>query len=81
MLASSGFVCRLDEDLCVGCGECGEICPFGALAFDNGAPTLDEAACMGCGVCTSACTAGALALAREPTRGDPLEVDELITSA
>lgn len=81
MLASSGYISRLDEGLCVGCGDCRDACPFDALAFDQGAPLVDESACMGCGVCASACETGALTLAREPARGDPLEILELLPSS
>jgi len=38
---------------------------------------VDAAACMGCGVCTSKCPEGALTLARDPARGEPLELQEL----
>ena len=81
MLASSGYVSRVDESLCVGCGDCREACPFDALAFDEGAPLINESACMGCGVCASACETGALTLAREPARGEPLEVLELLPAS
>lgn len=74
MLAASGYVCRLDESVCVGCGRCGEICPFEALSFEDDRPALDEARCMGCGVCTSRCETGALTLALDPKHGIPLEV-------
>jgi ferredoxin len=78
MLASSGYVCRLSEGLCTGCGACAEICPFNALSFESGEPYVDEALCMGCGVCTSACETEALGLVRDPARGEPLEVVELL---
>ncbi len=81
MLASSGYVSRLDESLCVGCGDCREACPFDALAFDQGAPLVDENVCMGCGVCTSVCETGAFTLEREPARGEPLEILELLPSS
>jgi ferredoxin len=77
MLASSGYVCRLDDSLCVGCGRCEGICPFEALAFDSDRPAVDEARCMGCGVCTSRCETGALTLARDLEHGVPLEVLDL----
>jgi ferredoxin len=81
MLASSGFLCRLNERLCTGCGECGEICPFDALSFESGEPRVNEALCMGCGVCTSVCDTQALTLVRDPARGEPLEVVELLRSS
>lgn len=81
MLASSGFVCRLDPSLCVGCELCAESCPFDALSFEFDAPIVDDARCMGCGVCTSKCETGALTLARDPGHGEPLEVLDLRTAS
>ncbi len=79
MLASSGYVCRLEKSLCVGCGRCDGICPFEALSFDDDEPTVDGTQCMGCGVCTSRCETGALTLSRDPERGVPLEILDLRT--
>jgi ferredoxin len=82
MLASSGYVCQVDRRLCAGCATCTESCPFGALSMDNGVATVDAKACMGCGVCLCQCTQGALSLARDPAKGEPLEIQQLIhTSA
>jgi Fe-S-cluster-containing hydrogenase component 2 len=78
MLASSGYVCGVDADLCIGCATCTESCPFGALSMDNGVATIDAQACMGCGVCLCQCTQEALSLARDPARGEPLEIHRLI---
>ena len=77
MLASSGYVGRVDVDLCIGCGDCSDFCQFGALSVNDTA-ALDSAACMGCGVCVSRCAQGALSLVRDPIRGEPLEIRELI---
>jgi ferredoxin len=77
MLASSGYVSRVDADLCVGCDMCADSCQFGALSLEDGIATVDSAACMGCGVCVSKCTQGALSLVRDPARGTPLEIREL----
>ncbi|MDI6697137.1 MAG: 4Fe-4S binding protein [Anaerolineales bacterium] len=74
MLAPSGFVCRVDELLCIGCGECAEICQFHAIYVENGVSRVDFERCMGCGVCVNHCVQGALALEREASKGAPLEV-------
>jgi NAD-dependent dihydropyrimidine dehydrogenase PreA subunit len=80
MLASSGFVAAVDEDLCVGCGLCRESCQFGALHLSDGKSRVDEAACMGCGVCVDRCPKGALELRREPGRGEPLDISRLMSA-
>ncbi|NPU83573.1 MAG: 4Fe-4S binding protein [Syntrophaceae bacterium] len=74
MLASSGYVCRIDEGLCAGCGTCVGTCPFRAISLDGEAAVIDPVSCMGCGVCVDGCPTGALALVRDFSRSDPLEI-------
>jgi ferredoxin len=81
MLASSGHIAVVDEDLCAACGLCADHCQFEAISVDNGCAVVDEAACMGCGVCVAKCTQEALSLVRDPSRGEPLEIRELIAAA
>jgi MauM/NapG family ferredoxin protein len=52
---------------CIGCGQCGDVCPNGCIRFDRttngiGAPylRLREKACVLCMRCTRACPTGAL---------------------
>jgi ferredoxin len=80
MLASSGYVALADEAKCVGCGTCAEVCPFGALAVIDDVVSVDVEHCMGCGVCVSRCPQGALSLVRDPDKGEPLELRELMSS-
>lgn len=72
MLASSGFVARVDVDRCVGCGACVAACPFDAMRRAETHVAVAAEACMGCGVCTSVCERSALALERDPSSGTPL---------
>jgi ferredoxin len=81
MLASSGYVCRVDADLCIGCETCVSSCQFHALSVPDGVSVVDAAACMGCGVCVSKCPEGALSLLRDPAKGEPLEIQKLIARA
>ncbi len=78
MLASSGFVSSVDEDLCIGCGDCNEFCQFGALEVVDGINHVHYEKCMGCGVCVSKCEHGALALQRDDAKGIPLEIRALM---
>lgn len=81
MLASSGYLAVVDEDLCLGCGTCEESCQFGAIQVLNGIAAVDAAACMGCGVCSTHCVQEAVELVRDESKGVPLELFELIESA
>ena len=53
----------LDEDRCVGCGDCLEVCPHGVLALDGRkARIVDLNGCMECGACARNCPVQALSL-------------------
>jgi len=78
MLAASGYVSRVDGELCVGCGLCADSCQFRAISVLDGMAVVEPGSCMGCGVCVSQCVEGAVALVREPAKGMPLEIRELM---
>ena len=80
MIASSGYVCRVDAELCSACENCIESCQFGALTMVDGIAVVDVNKCMGCSVCASKCPPEALTLIREPAKGEPLEIHKLIAS-
>jgi Pyruvate/2-oxoacid:ferredoxin oxidoreductase delta subunit len=77
MLASSGYQAKIDQELCIGCGNCIEYCQFHALSVENGINFVDFNLCMGCGVCISKCKIEAITLILNPTKGVPLEIDIL----
>jgi len=81
MLAASGYVSRVDESLCIGCGACAEQCQFAAISVRDGHSIVDAAACMGCGVCVDLCEQGASTLVRDASKGIPLELDVLMAEA
>lgn len=80
MLASSGYQAVVDEDLCRGCGTCENYCQFQAIEVADGASLIIVDKCMGCGVCTSKCPQDAIHLELVPSRGIPLELDQLMNS-
>jgi MinD superfamily P-loop ATPase len=53
----SGHEASIREADCDGCGDCLEVCRFGALSPQNGsaAPNVDPVSCEGCGVCVYVC--------------------------
>jgi heterodisulfide reductase subunit A len=56
------LVARINEGICVGCGTCEEVCPFGAVSLESGVMRVNEVICKGCGSCGSACPSGAISV-------------------
>jgi heterodisulfide reductase subunit A-like polyferredoxin len=81
MLASSGYVARVDDEICVACGSCESTCQFGALASGDLSMQVDLAKCMGCGVCVDKCPQEAISLERDASKGEPLEIFALMEKA
>jgi len=55
---------QINYDLCRGCAECVEICPYGALSINehSNKVQVEEALCKGCGACCGECPVGAIEL-------------------
>jgi heterodisulfide reductase subunit A len=54
-------ISQINEEICIGCGTCAEVCPYGALELDEvrQVMTVNEAICKGCGGCNATCPSGA----------------------
>lgn len=65
VIATSAFLCQVDEDKCIACGDCATRCSFDALTIDMVAQ-VNVVRCAGCGVCVLACPQEALSLYRRP---------------
>jgi ferredoxin len=78
LLAESGYTCRVETAICVGCGECVEWCSFGVLDIVADSVMVDDERCMGCGVCITACEHEAIALVRDPCKSEPLEIVDIL---
>ena len=81
MLASSGYVSQVDEELCIGCSDCNTYCQFGALEVVDGLNHVIYEKCMGCGVCIGKCEQNALSLVRDDAKGLPLEICSVMAEA
>ncbi|MFC2070720.1 ATP-binding protein [Chloroflexota bacterium] len=74
VMASSGYIAKLDENLYTGCGICVEACPFNALSINDQISNMDWEKCMGCGICEVVCPNNARSLVLEERKGIPLDV-------
>jgi ferredoxin len=81
MIISSGYVVRSEKGACIGCGSCVEACNFEAIRLVEGFASFDHALCMGCGICVDTCQQGALSLERDPSKGEPLEILNLMEAS
>ncbi|HEY3368954.1 MAG TPA: glycyl-radical enzyme activating protein [Symbiobacteriaceae bacterium] len=63
----------LREDRCIGCGECAQVCPSGAVVNLGGTLMIDPGKCTVCLRCVSVCHAEARAVA-----GRTVTVDEVM---
>ncbi|MFA5367584.1 MAG: 4Fe-4S binding protein, partial [Dehalococcoidia bacterium] len=76
IIAPSGYIATVSDD-CNGCGSCDGTCRFGAITLGDQVAEINVEKCMGCGVCEDVCPIGAIKLVRDPSKGEPLDLDEL----
>jgi len=54
------FLRVTDENECIGCGSCIDICPVNAVEMIDEKPVADMNWCIGCGVCATKCPSNAI---------------------
>jgi len=64
---TGAITASVDEELCIRCGRCEEVCEFNAITVEeveSGKMTarVNEILCKGCGVCSVACPTGAITM-------------------
>ena len=71
-LLSPAELSSVDEDVCVGCGACKDVCPYHSITLEEKIVTqkglsfkavrsvINPAACKGCGCCAMSCPTGAI---------------------
>ncbi len=58
----SGVEALIDEEKCIACGRCAEICRFAAIHEAEGKFRVNGVDCEGCGYCFHVCPVGAISL-------------------
>ena len=63
-LATDATIAHVMGELCVGCKGCIEICPYGAISYDEdrGKCEVNAVLCKGCGGCAATCPSGSIRL-------------------
>jgi Pyruvate/2-oxoacid:ferredoxin oxidoreductase delta subunit len=82
VLAPSGYLSEISDE-CNDCGLCVDACGFDAIKLDEDTQShcVDKDKCMGCAVCEDICPVEAISLRREPSKGEPLDLAELLAAA
>jgi ferredoxin len=61
VVSPQGVRAIVDEEECMGCALCLEVCPTGAISMD-GSAIIDPAKCTACLACVKQCPQGAIAV-------------------
>lgn len=89
-LSCNPCVSHSNEAMCNGCSTCANVCPYGAITYEDKdfsrrkdgsmirrVAVVNEAVCQGCGACTVACPSGAIDLKGFSTSQIMAEVDAI----
>jgi heterodisulfide reductase subunit A len=63
-LAAGAEIAHIMEELCVGCQGCIDVCPYGAIVYneEKAKAEINEVLCKGCGGCAAACPSASIRL-------------------
>jgi ferredoxin len=50
----------VNNDKCIGCGTCVDICPVNAISLQDGKAVINQEKCVNCGACAGACPVNAI---------------------
>lgn len=88
-LKTNPCTAKPDELWCNGCSQCANVCPYGAISYENRqvndhgireerrVAVVNSALCQGCGACTVTCPSGAMDLQGFSNRQIIAEVDAI----
>ncbi|MFX0071567.1 MAG: DUF362 domain-containing protein [Candidatus Hermodarchaeota archaeon] len=64
----SSYLANINEETCVGCGNCVNICPMEALYLEETIAVINKDRCIGCGLCAHHCPENSINLERTGLR-------------
>jgi NAD-dependent dihydropyrimidine dehydrogenase PreA subunit len=64
----TNYLAKVDEENCLGCGKCVEICPMHTIDLIDAIAKVNELKCIGCGLCAHHCPEEAIQLKRIENR-------------
>ncbi len=71
----------VNEELCKLCGQCADVCPFGAIAWQKKqVARVTSAACSGCGTCAAECKFGAIEMRHFSDQAIYAQLDAILES-
>lgn len=83
-LTSSGIVCEVKRERCMGCGMCAEACLYGAILLEETKQgkkaQVIPVLCKGCGLCNSKCPTGAIELRHFRDQQIEAEINALVSA-
>ena len=80
MTETTNFLARVDEETCIGCGDCVEICSLEAMELSRNTVSINEDFCVGCGACVSTCPTESLSLVRVSRKKPPEQTLKVVGS-
>ncbi len=73
---STNYYAQIDEDICVGCGTCIDICQIEAIKMKNDISKVNKRRCIGCGNCVAGCPEQAIQLIKKDKVEIPPETED-----
>lgn len=79
---TSGIVARINDETCIGCQGCQDVCPYQAIWFDDkaGVCKVNSVLCKGCGACSATCPSGSAQLKGFTSKQLMNQIDEVLAA-
>ena len=76
----TSYLANVNENDCVGCGTCIDLCPMNSIELDDTFAKVNVNRCFGCGVCAQSCPENAIELKRTELRKVFIPAPKISTS-